>query len=41
MQENMLWIAYCAFHVGDYQVAQQAYLDIIKVSSLMLSLGWS
>lgn len=27
-----MWIGYCAFHLGDYQRAQQAYLDILKVS---------
>ena len=30
-QDNMMWIGYCAFHVGDYQKAQQTYLDILKV----------
>jgi hypothetical protein len=33
----MLWIGYCAFHMGDYQRAQQAYTDILKVSPRLIS----
>lgn len=29
LQESLLWLAYCAFHLGDYAKAQKEYAEYL------------